>query len=593
MKTRIIALLLVACMLFLTLASCGGEEGGANGGGGNGGNPNGEHVHTFSESWTSNATQHWHQATCAHGEIKDGLADHKDLNEDGLCDVCDYEIGHEHTFADEWSFDDNYHWKGASCSHKVEQDEVDLHSDDDNNGVCEVCGGHVHSVGPTGFCKYDGCNKPMQDIDTSDFTTIIKAVTNQGSLVNSVQINHVQKISSAYKDYSDGTNWLSYNRTQVQNIDVIFGKNGYVNSFTDTAITTGLGSHQNTTNSTFESWHEKDGDASFGVVSENGEAFIVDSSNPDRLFGNLYTLSTIASGYGTENFLYSLYEAAVSANALNLTVDCSVEGQVSFSFNLLFVETIIGRDMSAEPTIDPETGEEKYPATTTYNVNYYDVEVSFSYNDMYVVTNMDVSCKSYTNNAGQLSDKTANLKDVNLKYYPETGKFDFVKYDETYNPDGDDHYRVVDKSQLTPNLYTYSITQTVGDRTEKNEYPKSYFIPAGFDIFSDPEHTTLLGDSVDIAIREFLFVYLGNYRPEGSSLEYVYDLVTFKILDAYGKEIKGTDIMEGDSNVIKASFTMGAEEGRYFIVYPLKAGKYTFVINYQGETVHTVTVNVK
>ena len=592
MKTKIIALSLVACMLLPTLASCGGETGGTTDGG-NGGNQGGEHVHTYSESWKSNDKQHWHQASCDHSELKDSLGDHKDVNEDGLCDVCDYEIGHVHTFADEWSFDENYHWKGASCSHKVEQDEIELHSDDDYNGECEVCGGHVHAVGPTGFCKYDGCSKPMQDIDTSDFATIIIAVTNQGSLVNKVAINHTQKIPSAYKDYSDGSNWLSYNRTQEQKIDVIFGKNGYVNTFTNTAITTGLGSHQATTNVTFETWHEKDGDATFGVVSENGEPFMVDSSNPDRLLGNLYSLSTVASGYGTENFLYSLYEVAIGENASNLVVDCSTDGYVSFSFNILYVDRTEGSDMDGEPIVDPETGEEKYPTIVTYTVNYYEVEVSFSYDDLYVVTSMDVSANRYTNNAGQLADKTANLKDVNLKYYPETGKFDFVKYDETYNPDGDDHYRVVSKSDVNANVYSYSITQEVGERTEKNEYPKSYFIPAGFDIFTDAEHTTQVGDSINVAVREFIFIYIGNYKPEGSSLDYVYDLVTYKILDSKGKEIKGTEIVDGTSDVIKAAFTLGAEEGRYFMIYPLKAGSYTFVINYQGETVYSVPLTVK
>jgi len=593
MKTRIIALLLVACMLFLTLASCGGDETTNTDNGG--GNQNGEHVHTFSESWTSNATQHWHKATCEHGEIKDSLGEHKDVNEDGLCDVCDYEVGHEHTFADEWSFDDNYHWKGASCSHKVEQDEIDLHSDDDSNGECDICGGHVHAVGSTGFCKYEGCSKPLEDIDASDFATIITAVTNQGSLVNKVDIVFNQRVSSDNKDYYDGENksWQSYNISTKHDITVLFGKNGYVNNFTSSQVTTGLGSHESTSNSTFESWYEKDGSSVFGVVSENGGPVVLSAQDPDRLYGNLYTLSTVASGYGTENFLYSIYETAKSSNARDLVANCNeADRKVSFSFNLLVVNKLTGTnvDVSAgggETGDQVQTGE----SVTTYNVNYFEVEVSFSYDDMYVITEMEATCKSYTNNAGQLSDRTPNLKDVNIKYYPETGKFDFVKYDETYNPDGDDHYRVVDKSQLTPVSYSYKITQTVGDRTEKNEYPKSSFIPASFDIFTDTELTAKIEGGITVANRNFIYIYIGNCKPEGSSLDFVHDLISYEILDSKGKVIKGTDIMEGNSEVIKASFTL-SEKGRYFMIFPMKAGSYTFNINYMGETVYAVPITI-
>lgn len=48
-----------------------------------------DHTHTFEEKWTTNATSHWHAATCGH-DVKDSEGEHYDDNHDNRCDVCDY-----------------------------------------------------------------------------------------------------------------------------------------------------------------------------------------------------------------------------------------------------------------------------------------------------------------------------------------------------------------------------------------------------------------------------------------------------------------------------------------------------------------------
>lgn len=59
-----------AFMLALPLGACGGNE----------------HTHTYSDEWSSDATYHWHQATCEH---KDEVADKGEHTyEDGVCTVC-------------------------------------------------------------------------------------------------------------------------------------------------------------------------------------------------------------------------------------------------------------------------------------------------------------------------------------------------------------------------------------------------------------------------------------------------------------------------------------------------------------------------
>ena len=97
MKNKFLLILSLVLSVTMLLASCGGT---ANEGG------SGEICeHTFAEGWAVDAANHWHAATCEHGEIKDSLAAHTDANEDGKCDVCAYEVGHTHTFASEWSKD--------------------------------------------------------------------------------------------------------------------------------------------------------------------------------------------------------------------------------------------------------------------------------------------------------------------------------------------------------------------------------------------------------------------------------------------------------------------------------------------------------
>lgn len=80
------------------------------------------HEHTFAKDWTSDDTYHWHAATCGHFVTADKAA-HDFV--DGVCTVCGekYNDVHAHTFADVWSHDDVYHWHAATCGHDVVADK--------------------------------------------------------------------------------------------------------------------------------------------------------------------------------------------------------------------------------------------------------------------------------------------------------------------------------------------------------------------------------------------------------------------------------------------------------------------------------------
>lgn len=590
---KVFAIICLVTASAFAFASC--DEGINNNNNNN--NPPAECQHSFSDKWSSDADSHWHQATCEHGEIKDGLASHTDADEDGGCDACGYEVGHTHSFSSDWSYDEENHWNAATCTHGGEKNGLSLHSDDDGNGECEVCGGHVHILGPSGFCNIESCGKPMREVDKSSLEAIINAITGQSKLVNGVCIEQLISIPSDYPDYYNSKNqvWESYNRTNRQTINVTFGKNGYVNSFTRNEITTGLGEHKSVTLSTFESWYELDGSSAFGLVSEDGGPLAPDVGNTDKLLGNYYSLSTVANGYGTEGFLYNLYLMALSADARDFAVVYdSEENKINFRFNLLLVRKIDGNIITVTPGTDGmgdtvEAGED----STVYNVNYFEIEASFCYDDRFVLTYFDVICNGYTNDAGQLNDRSKNLRDVNIRYDEKTGTIEFVKYDPDYNPDGDDHYMVVDKSQVKPNTYSYVITQTVGERSAENENPKSKYMPESFDVFTDEGHTELLVGTLEAPRGKSTRVYLGNFRPEGTTLELVFDLITFDILAADGGVIEGVDIMTGNSDTFKASFTYIPDGGRHFLLIPLKAGSYTLVIYYQGEITYRIPINSK
>ena len=117
---------------------------------------NNEHVHTFSEDWTRSTTEHWHEATCEHTDEKSDLGAHEDLDNDGKCDKCKYDMQqpeeHKHTFADTWSHDENTHWPRTTCNDTTERRDEAPHVDEDDNQFCDVCGEfieHVHKFSET------------------------------------------------------------------------------------------------------------------------------------------------------------------------------------------------------------------------------------------------------------------------------------------------------------------------------------------------------------------------------------------------------------------------------------------------------------
>ena len=133
------------------------------------------HEHSFSKEWTSDATNHWHAATCEHTEEVRDKAEHTfgewkttlkpteeaDGKKERTCTVCSYKeeqsiakLEHTHTFAETWTSDEANHWHVATCEHTEEVSEKAAHtfgdyvsnndatteSDGTKTRKCSVCG---------------------------------------------------------------------------------------------------------------------------------------------------------------------------------------------------------------------------------------------------------------------------------------------------------------------------------------------------------------------------------------------------------------------------------------------------------------------
>ena len=96
-------------------------------------------THEFSEDWSHDTETHWHATVCEHSSMKDQLGNHEDKNNDGLCDVCSWDYDHTHTYATEWNHDKDYHWHDVTCTHDIPVADKAEHKDENNDGICDGC----------------------------------------------------------------------------------------------------------------------------------------------------------------------------------------------------------------------------------------------------------------------------------------------------------------------------------------------------------------------------------------------------------------------------------------------------------------------
>jgi len=117
------------------------------------------HTHTYSQTWSKDATHHWHAATCGH-DVVEGKATHVSSGpateqQAEVCTVCGYEIApqlnHTHTYSQTWSKDEAYHWHDCACGSKDSYEEHSFESNTDPDCHC----GYVRQL-PTVVFAWDG-----------------------------------------------------------------------------------------------------------------------------------------------------------------------------------------------------------------------------------------------------------------------------------------------------------------------------------------------------------------------------------------------------------------------------------------------------
>lgn len=499
MKRKFLVLLSVVLILALACTACGNKN-----------NNNEDCEHTYSDKWSSNSTEHWHAATCEHAELKSDVAAHTDADQDGKCDVCGYEIGHEHTYADVWTSNVTHHWKIATCSHTDEKGYFALHSDANFDNVCDVCSVAIEFVIPT------------------DVASAVELVASRAAAVNGGVFNY---------GYI-GRNHNDVNVEATKNITYVFGSdslhlvveswdkqpNDLTNDNTDFVEATDV----------MKGWYQLiSEDSVFSVTETTFEGVTSDyelnaGADPSIMNGYYCALSTLTDAYGPENLLVALYTLSQSDAASDFVVTYDEQTfTYSFSFGYLYVNT-------------------EMPEGEAPHVDYYEVAVSFTYSGNGALTYLNVVTDCYTN----------SLED---------------EEDNDYTYDQAEHTITMKETALA-DTYTLVFTQTTGDRTYVNENPQSKFVPTDYGFFSDEECTTSINGTITVTKDQAASVYFGGFFPTDSSIFYVADSVTFTADESlnvwfYGNQIGlnaktvGTYTVEFTVAGVTKSFTVVVEDG--------------------------------
>ena len=544
MKSKIIYLICLALSAMMLFAAC--EDGAGVGGENNGANSGDSSTceHPLSDAWESTADIHWNPTTCEHGEHRGNVGEHVDADEDGNCDVCGYVGEHIHTYADEWIFDANNHWKKTTCTH----DKIGFfsaHADENSDAECDSCGAHVHVLTTTGMCL--GCKEQIKVVDTSNLSGVVASIVDHQINVSGGKItyNFVGRYNNSAQ--STKTNKI---------IDYLYGTGSAYYKIASAAEVKSSDrdgvEYEASTNDLVEKWINLEADDSiYSVYRETigGVAGNInkDASAADVLSGYYYNVSTLCSGYGAEGVLAALYVRSQELGSSDFVVEEN-EGNYKFSFNYLAVNSTNTSD-----------GQGNSLGVVT-NVNYFVVNVEFDYNSDFTLTSLNITCDCYTSDAGSNLDGDLDLDNVDLEFATQTGKVDI-------------------KEGAKADTYTFTVEQTVGERTFVNPYTKADMRPSGFEIYREYEYKNLATDTITISLTNL---------PEDETSPFVRFFIksndASKLLDADDITFSSSD----DEGLKYTGFDPVKTRGAFLAK---KTGTYTVTITIVDE-VRTFTVIV-
>lgn len=137
--------------------------------------------HNYSSEWSKDNNTHWHACTDeGYTDLKKDVAMHADTNADHICDVCEHKMT-EHNFSDVWSNDETNHWHDCIFEGCDEVSDFAAHADNNADHKCDACEfvmsehdieeswsydetNHFHK------CSFEGCEE-VRDVEAHVFNS--------------------------------------------------------------------------------------------------------------------------------------------------------------------------------------------------------------------------------------------------------------------------------------------------------------------------------------------------------------------------------------------------------------------------------------
>ena len=505
---RVLALLLMVMLCVVVFASCGTTE------------EEPPHVHTFAETWTSDASGHWYAATCECEDVLEMKLAHADKNNDGACDVCEYKMAcaNGHTYAEEWTVDCTNHWHVADCGHIVAGTGVAAHADGNNDGKCDVCNYVIrdihthyfdkawssdasyhwhaalcdhgvevadkaaHEVDATGYCTV--CGAKVRDIDKTDITAILNAaVASNGKVVDG-------SVLAEQIIYSGSGNDMYVSAYLGNNVYFVLG-NGSSYIYWKTLDENGdfMGAAEN--------WYDLVGEEEVFAVERQHADYLISpvEGTLNHLNGYSYYPGSILPSADDDtstlaNTLSAIYALSAAGNRVSNATENFENGVYSFAFTYYTVDK---SDMS--------------DGSVVYQVEVYNVEAEFTVDENFVIDNCNLTVSVYRNIE----------QDMDLDYNPDT-----------------DVYTL--RADANPSVYKYEVSQRSGERTYTNPYPKDSLIPVDFDIYTADvvdevdedgvayKKVTVTGkveESITVDADSFLYLALRDIKPSTAFTSFI------------------------------------------------------------------------
>ncbi len=509
-----------------------------------------DHTHTYAEDWTVDCTNHWHAADCGHLVVGDAMGAHVDENEDGECDVCGYVIEdiHEHYYASEWTTDESYHWHAAVCEHKD-----------------QVADKAAHVLNAAGDCTV--CFASVNEVDATDIEAVLAA-----AMANNYKVSHGAVIATEEVYGGTGAQRLENGKTNKVHFALGNGES-YIQYVSFDKDGNYIGQD--------EQWYEElpNGEI-FGVQMEHGE----------------YELEPIAGGAQFLNG-YNYIPGSI------IPSDQADTSTLANMLSALYSQMKAGiRVSEAEESYDAETGKYSFgyhyysvrvdqSGGSIFNVELelYYVDVQFSVNEAMIIDDAEFTVEVYRDYS--TSQDGVEVGDPDLDY--------------TWNEIGDGVVEIIDlklKPTANPTYYKYSVAQTAGERNFTTPYPRTSLIPTSFEFSYVTEYgfpdafdfqiyeEVMIEDSLTLQEGEYAYFHLGNILPKTASTKFIQSddfTYTFKNKDPNSNAVcwdnARDSILNGYSAYISCLKLKIRDAGEYTVTIGFGGLTKTFDVTVEGE----------